>query len=59
MSIFLTKYMNLLERRPLITKCVTSAVLLGAGDQICQTIEKSKYRSYINFRTYTRFQPVL
>jgi len=43
MSILFTKYMSLLEKRPLITKCTTSAVLVALGDTICQTIEKSKY----------------
>ena len=43
MSILFTKYMSLLEKRPLITKCTTSAVLVALGDTICQTIEKCKY----------------
>lgn len=43
MSVILTKYISLLQRRPMITKCVTGAVLLKAGDSICQSIETSKY----------------
>ena len=36
-------YMNALKKRPLFTKCATSAILLGMGDSICQMTEQSKY----------------
>lgn len=42
MSIVYYKYMSLLNRRPLMTKCLTSAFLVGVGDSICQGIEHSK-----------------
>lgn len=42
MSIICTKYMSLLNRRPLSTKCITSAFLVGLGDSLCQAIEYSK-----------------
>ena len=38
------KYMNLLERKPLATKVVTSGVLAFGSDVICQKIDSA----YIN-----------
>ena len=42
MSIIFTKYLSLLQSRPLLTKSVTSGALAGIGDAICQGIEYSK-----------------
>ena len=48
------KYLNLLETNPLVTKAVTSGVLAGAGDFICQCwIEKSSNLNWKRFCTFT------
>lgn len=36
------KYIHWNETRPLLTKCATAGVLMGLGDYLCQSIEKSK-----------------
>ena len=40
MSIVFTKYMHWLDKKPLMTKCSTSAILVGLGDQIAQAMER-------------------
>lgn len=59
MSIVYYKYMSLLNRRPLMTKCLTSAFLVGVGDSICQGIEHKMtgkkeydYKRTLNFMSY-------
>ena len=52
MSIIFRKYMSLLDKRPLITKCTTSAALLALGDTICQCVEKCKWKVNILFFTF-------
>jgi len=39
---FFKWYNRSLEKRPLITKMITSFITFGSGDLICQQIEKSK-----------------
>ena len=39
MSIIFAKYMQMIEKKPLLTKCLTSAALVGMGDQIAQQVE--------------------
>lgn len=39
MAHLLTKYNKMLNKRPLITKMITSGVISGIGDIMCQLIE--------------------
>ena len=43
----MAQYTALLNRRPLLTKAVTSGVLCGLGDFMCQTIEKRTIHYYL------------
>ena len=54
MSAIFTKYMGLLQSKPLLTKCATSALLLRLGDPVCQKWENSKYL----FRNTSNFNAV-
>ena len=42
----LSKYGNLLETKPLITKSITTSLLMGLGDVIAQKIEKAPEYNY-------------
>ena len=39
------RYLHWSEKRPLLTRCVTSGVLMGLGDFLCQAVEKRKCQS--------------
>lgn len=43
---FLTAYSAANDARPFVTKCVTAGALMGVGDMLCQSIEKSKFISF-------------
>ena len=43
--IVFSRYMMWLDKRPLATKCVTAAIMVGMGDAICQRFERTKQSS--------------
>ena len=48
---FLAKYNQLLEKHPLATKIISSAVIFALGDIICQTvIEKKTFKNGFNWK---------
>ncbi|CAJ0572706.1 unnamed protein product, partial [Mesorhabditis spiculigera] len=50
--IMLARYMQVMNRRPLLTQCVSSALIAGGGDLLCQKlVEKRSWEQYDAIRT--------
>uniref|UniRef100_A0A7S3JYE7 Peroxisomal membrane protein MPV17 n=1 Tax=Aureoumbra lagunensis TaxID=44058 RepID=A0A7S3JYE7_9STRA len=48
-------YLQALESAPLITKCLTATVIIGAGDATAQAIEGSKKKTNIDIKRVARW----